>query len=110
LQGIPALAVPAAIQAAVPERPKLTLQITVHQLRGDLPVRSNERLGGDGFRYLLDQGTWYSDAQYQHANTETIVGHATLAIGAFPSAHGMVANVWLDRRTDELAYNIEDPR
>jgi hypothetical protein len=88
----------------------LILQITVDQLRGDLPVRYYERLGQGGLRYLLDQGTWYSNAQYQHANTETIVGHATLATGAFPSAHGMVANVWLDRRTDELAYNIEDPR
>jgi predicted AlkP superfamily pyrophosphatase or phosphodiesterase len=46
---------------------------------------------------------------YSHANTETIVGHATLATGAYPSSHGMVGNVWFDRETGELSYNIEDP-
>jgi hypothetical protein len=37
-----------------------------------------------GFRYLMEKGTWYTDAHYQHANTETAVGHATLATGADP--------------------------
>ena len=96
--------------AAGQQMPKLVLQITVDQLRGDLPTRYLERLGEGGFRYLLNAGTHYTNAQYQHANTETIVGHTVLATGAFPSIHGMVANVWLDRETDELAYNIEDDR
>ncbi|MHC4769943.1 MAG: alkaline phosphatase family protein, partial [Planctomycetota bacterium] len=30
-------------------------------------------------------------------------GHTTLATGAHPADHGMVANVWLDRSTGELA-------
>jgi predicted AlkP superfamily pyrophosphatase or phosphodiesterase len=107
---IPVMAVPTFIQAAMPEQPRLILQITVDQLRGDLPMRYHDRLGQDGFRYLLDKGAWYSNAQYQHANTETIVGHSTLATGAFPSTHGMVANVWLDRGSGELVYNIEDSR
>ena len=37
--------------------PKLILQITVDQLRGDLPTRYYDRLGKGGFRYLLDAGT-----------------------------------------------------
>ena len=49
-------------------------------------------------------------AQYQHANTETIVGHVSLATGGTPAAHGMVANVWFDRELERLAYNIEDAR
>ena len=36
--------------------------------------------------------------------------NATLATGADPSAHGMVANVWLDRSTGVLTYNVEDAR
>lgn len=95
---------------ADPARPKLVLQITVDGLRGDLPLRYADRLGDGGFRYLLEKGTHYANAHYQHANLETIVGHVVLATGAFPSAHGMVANVWLDRETGELAYNIEDNR
>jgi predicted AlkP superfamily pyrophosphatase or phosphodiesterase len=87
---------------------KLVLQITVDGLRGDLLNRYQKNFTESGFRYLLDKGVVYSNAHYQHANTETIVGHTTLATGAFPSSHGMVGNVWYDRETGELAYNIED--
>ena len=65
-------------------RPKLILQITVDQLRGDLLERYYDRFGEGGFRYLLDGGTVYSNAHHRHANNETIVGHATLATGAKP--------------------------
>ncbi len=90
--------------------PRLILQITVDQLRGDLLWRYQDRFGEGGFRYLLDEGTVYLDAHHRHANTETIVGHTTLATGADPSAHGMVANVWLDRSAGVLTYNVEDAR
>jgi len=91
-------------------QPKLILQITVDQLRGDLLARYYDRLGKGGFRYLLDAGTVYSNAHHRHANNETIVGHTTLATGADPAVHGMVANVWLDRATGKLTYNVEDFR
>ena len=90
--------------------PKLILQITVDQLRGDLPERFLKNMGDGGFRYLMQQGVWYANAHHAHANTETVVGHTTLATGAHPAAHGMVANVWLDRKTGKLVNNIEDLR
>ncbi len=90
--------------------PRLVLQITVDQLRGDLPGRYLARMGQGGFRYLLDSGVVFTNAQHTHANTETIVGHATLATGAQPSAHGLVGNVWFDRASGRLVYNIEDAR
>ena len=96
--------------AAEPVPPKLILQITVDQLRGDLPERFLDRMGEGGFRYLLGRGVVFKDAHHAHANTETIVGHATLATGAHPAAHGMVANVWFDKGTGRLVYNIEDER
>lgn len=102
------LAVAASIASANPQ-PKLVLQITVDALRGDLPQRFSNVFGDGGFRYLMEQGIHYSAANYQHANTETIVGHASLATGTVPAAHGMVANVWFDRELDRLVYNIEDP-
>lgn len=89
---------------------KLVLQITVDGLRADLLNRYGDRFGKGGFRYLLKNGTVYTNAYYQHSNTETIVGHTTLATGAFPSVHGMIGNVWFDRETGELSYNIEDPQ
>ncbi len=90
------------------EQPKLILQITVDALRGDLPGRFNHVLGDGGFRYLMQDGIHYTNAHYQHANNETIVGHVSLATGTVPAAHGMVANVWFDRELNRLAYNIED--
>ena len=89
---------------------RLVLQITVDGLRGDLLHRYGDRFGEGGFRYLLERGAVYTNAHYQHANTETIVGHTTLATGAFPADHGMIGNVWFDRESGELSYNIEDPR
>jgi predicted AlkP superfamily pyrophosphatase or phosphodiesterase len=92
------------------KKPRLVLQITVDQLRGDLPHRYYSEFGDGGFRHLYEHGVVYEAAFHRHANTETIVGHTTLATGADPSTHGMVGNVWLDRETGKLVYNIQDQR
>ncbi len=88
---------------------KLVLQITVDGLRADLIDRYQDRFIEGGFNYLLSSGTVYKNAHYQHANTETIVGHTTLATGTYPSVHGMVGNVWFDEASEDIGYNIEDP-
>jgi predicted AlkP superfamily pyrophosphatase or phosphodiesterase len=105
-----ALALPHAC-LATDETPsvRLILQVTVDQLRGDMPALVMDRCGPGGFRYLAEQGTWYADAHHPHANTETIVGHVTLATGAYPARHGLVGNVWYDAELGRLVYNIEDP-
>ena len=92
-----------------PQDIKLILQITVDGLRADLLNRYGNSFGKHGFKYLMQKGTVYTNAQYQHANTETIVGHTTLATGTFPAQHGMVGNIMFDRKSGELTYNIEDP-
>ncbi len=89
-------------------QPKLILQITVDALRGDLPERFDTLYGKDGWNYLLKKGVHYNNANYTHANTETIVGHASLATGTTPANHGMVGNVWFDREEGRLVYNVED--
>lgn len=43
--------------AQEPSLPRLILQITVDQLRGDLPTRYYDHLGEGGLRYLLETGT-----------------------------------------------------
>jgi predicted AlkP superfamily pyrophosphatase or phosphodiesterase len=96
--------------ATTHSKPRLILQITVDALRGDLPKRYANVLGDGGFRYLMEQGIDYTNAHYQHANTETIVGHVSLATGSVPAAHGMIGNVWFDYERGQLTYNIEDAR
>jgi hypothetical protein len=95
---------------AAGQPPRLVLQITVDQLRGELPEKYLDRMSKGGFRYLLDKGIVYENAHHAHSNTETIVGHATLATGAYPADHGLIGNVWFDRKSGELIYNIEDAR
>lgn len=77
--------------------PRLVLQLTVDGLRGDLLNRYRSSFGAGGFRYLLERGAVFTNAHYSHANTETIVGHTTLATGASPAVHGMIGNAWFDR-------------
>jgi predicted AlkP superfamily pyrophosphatase or phosphodiesterase len=101
------LAAPVSAASSVP---RLVLQITVDQLRGDLPGRYADRLTDGGFRYLMEKGTWYVNAHYQHANTETAVGHATLATGAEPSRHGIIANDWINQKSGAFVYNTKDDR
>jgi predicted AlkP superfamily pyrophosphatase or phosphodiesterase len=96
--------------AAASGTPRLILQITVDSLRGDIPTRYYDRLGKNGFHYFWEKGTVYADAHHAHANTETVVGHTTLATGAHPAVHGMVANLWFDRTEGRTFYNIEDNR
>ncbi len=96
------------VPGVLAEPPKLVLQITVDALRGDLPQRFRANMGEEGLAFLLDHGVHYTNAHYQHANTETIVGHTALATGAPPAVNGMVGNVWYDRAEQRAVYNIED--
>ncbi|NRB17441.1 MAG: alkaline phosphatase family protein [Rhodobacteraceae bacterium] len=102
-----AVLIPAALAAL--EKPRLVLQITVDQLRGDFIDRYSAHIGAGGFRYLQETGVAFMNAHHRHANNETIVGHTTLSTGTDPAIHGMVANLWFDRKTGIQFYNVQDP-
>lgn len=87
---------------------KLVLQITIDQLRGDMPQRFKERFGKGGFNYLFKKGVHYANAHYNHGDTETAPGHATLATGATPARHGIVASEWWDPDKKAVVYAVED--
>ena len=96
--------------AALADAPLLVLQITVDGLRGDLLDRYAGNFEKRGFNYLRKGGVVYGNAHYLHANTETIVGHTTLATGATPAVHGMVGNVWYHADSGELATTSRMPK
>lgn len=98
----------ACLAASAGEAPRLVLQITVDQLRGDMLPRHRERFGPGGFRWLLEEGTFYSDAHYNTANTFTSAGHATLATGTDAAGHGIVSNDWFDRDSGKSTYCTAD--
>lgn len=88
--------------------PKLVLQITIDQLRGDLPFRFEKNFGEGGFKMLMDSGIWYTNAHHPHYVTETVVGHTTLATGTYPSEHGLVSNNWYDKNAGKFVYAVRD--
>lgn len=94
------------------DQPKLVLQLTVDQLRGDLLNRYKDNFinkrNQKGFQRFLSQGTLFTNAHYRHAATLTAVGHATLATGAIPSQHGLIGNNWYDVATQSPMYCVAD--
>jgi predicted AlkP superfamily pyrophosphatase or phosphodiesterase len=88
--------------------PRLTLVITVDALSTDLLLRMKPKLKG-GLAQLLSQGAFFPDARYEYAEVHTAAGHATLATGANPWRHGIVANRAVDRATGKLVATLGDP-
>jgi len=99
-----------AVAGTVNEKPKLILQITIDQMRGDFPMRYKDRLEEGGFRYLMEKGTHYINTHFQHADTETPIGHAALFTGTYPAYNGIVAGNWFDMDKGKVIYNCEDDR
>jgi len=95
--------------ANVSARPKLVVLIVVDQMRGDYVDRFQGQWTG-GLKRLLQEGAWFHEAAYPYAKTETCVGHATISTGALPATHGIVANAWWDRETQEMVTCTADPR
>lgn len=90
--------------------PRLVLQLTIDQLRGDRLPTHRETFGRGGFRRLLERGVWFTAAHHDAANTLTASGHAVLATGASTQDHGIVANDWYDREAGRTTYCVADAR
>ncbi len=92
-----ALAVVAAARPAAQatpsgaDKPSLVVLITIDQMRGDYLTRFGSQLTG-GLARLSRGGAWYTNAQHDHAITETAPGHATLLSGRFPRSTGIMMN------------------
>jgi predicted AlkP superfamily pyrophosphatase or phosphodiesterase len=88
--------------------PRLFVIITIDQLRADYFVRYRP-LFRFGLKRLLDNGVYFTNANHDHSNTVTGVGHATISSGAYPRRSGIVGNYWYDREIDARVYCAGDP-
>ena len=98
-----------ASETAAPARPKLVVMIVVDQMRGDYVDKFQSQWTG-GLKRLVKEGAWFRNAAYPYAATETCVGHSTISTGAFPAEHGMVANQWWERETQQMVTCTSDPQ
>jgi predicted AlkP superfamily pyrophosphatase or phosphodiesterase len=106
---ISGLVLPApAFASAYNGRPKLIVVIVIDQFRGDYLERYRDQFGDSGFRLLLDHGAYFTDCNYDYANTRTAPGHATLFTGAYSNGHGIVGNEWWDAKKKHMVTSVED--
>jgi hypothetical protein len=100
--------IPAAFASAYNARPKLVVVIVIDQFRGDYLERYRDQFGDGGFRVFLDHGAYFSDCNYDYANTRTAPGHATLFTGSYTSGHGIISNDWWDPQKKKRVTSVED--
>jgi len=128
LAAIPTVAAgPAAVGLSGPP-PRLVVVISIDQFRGDYLTRfadlwlpaGSARAGGHaegkgaagrgvgGFRYLMEQGAYFTDAHHDHFPLFTGPGHSVLLTGAPPYKSGIVGNSWYDRELGRRRYCVAD--
>ncbi|MGN7158483.1 alkaline phosphatase family protein [Sphingomonas sp. SAFR-052] len=110
-------AAPAPVADPVPPTypatpPKLIVAISVDQFSADLFAEYRGRFT-DGFARLM-QGAVFPAGYQSHAATETCPGHSTILTGSRPSRTGIIANDWVDQRSNTRpgfkVYCAEDER
>jgi len=97
-----------AFASAYNGHPRLIVIVVIDQFRGDYLERYRDQFGEGGFRLFLDRGAYFTDCNYDYANTRTAPGHATLLTGTYSSGHGIVANEWWDPRKKRMVTSVED--
>src|SRR5208282_1552290 len=97
-----------AFASAYNARPKLVVVIVIDQFRGDYLERYRDQFGDSGFRLFLDHGAYFTDCNYDYANTRTAPGHSTLFTGTYTSGHGIFANEWWDPQKKKRVTSVED--
>ena len=98
--GFGTLLAPVSLRAARPI-PRLVVLLAAEALRSSDLENNWPRFGKGGFRRLAEDGCYFPDCRMS-ASTFTSASLATLATGAWPQSHGIVADVWYDpasRRT-----------
>ncbi len=78
-------------------RPKLTVFLIAEQFRQVYLDRAEGLLSPGGFHELMSRGIYYPNCHFSSSGF-TASGLATLATGAYPQVHGIVADQWWDRR------------
>ncbi len=90
------------------QKPKLVVGIVIDQMRYDYLEKFKSGFGKGGFNRLLSQGRNYSQCHINYFPTYTAPGHASIYTGTTPAVHGIVANEWFERKTNDTMYCVSD--
>ncbi|NOY07099.1 MAG: alkaline phosphatase family protein [Chlorobi bacterium] len=88
---------------------KLVVVIAIDQFRADYLTRFAKSYSDSGFKLLMRRGAWFTNARFEHANTSTAPGHATISTGCYAGNSGIVGNSWYDLKKKRSVYCVLDP-
>src|SRR5579859_2428022 len=91
----------AARLLAIPPRPKLFVLVLAEQFRSDYLSRLSALFAPGGFRRLMEEGSYLPDCRMA-ASTFSASGLETIATGAYPQSHGIVAESWYDAESRKM--------
>ncbi len=91
-----------------PEKPRLIIGIIVEQLKYDQLEKYRDRLGENGIKKLINEGTYFKNASFDYMLTQSAPGHATISTGTEPSFHGITSDNWYLPLRNELIYCTRD--
>ena len=91
-----------------PDKPRLVIGIVVEELKYDQLEKFRDKLGENGIKRLINEGTYFKNASYEYMLTQSAPGHATIATGAEPSYHGITSDEWYVPLKNELINCTHD--
>lgn len=87
---------------------KLVLIIMIDQFRYDFIERFWDLYGNDGFRRLVTDGAFFTNANFDYVPTVTAAGHAAVHTGSVPALNGINGNYAVDPETGRLSALVAD--
>src|ERR1700742_172033 len=83
----------AARSYSLPPLPKLLVVVVLEQFRNDYIHLLWSQLSAGGLRRVFEKGAYFPDCRHL-ASTFPSSSIATLATGAWPAQHGIIADSW----------------
>jgi len=91
-----------------PDKPRLVIGIVVEEMKYDQLEKFRDKLGENGIKRLINEGTYFKNASFQYMLTQSAPGHATISTGAEPSFNGITSDDWYVPLKNELINCTRD--
>ena len=95
---------------AVKSAPRLVVNITIDQLRSDYMEAFAPLYCNDGFKRLLSDGVFYTNAAYSFTPIDRASAIASIYTGTTPYYNGIVGERWLNKATLRPVYCVDDTK
>jgi len=92
------------------EKPKLIVGIVINQFRYDYIPRFWDKFSEDGFKKLINRGSYCENTSFNYLFSDIGVGSASISTGTNPSQHGIIASSWYNNLRDEITSYIYDDK